>query len=192
MKNQKKQSISDCIDYDKLAWMILWWQLHIGSLASADFTALFLQMQHSKILLKYLLHVNFMYYFLSSCIFAWTLAHADLVPSDFYQTQQTHKPRTMCSGLKTIGSLMKLEKTDTVHSFGWWWARLDQELESEFINLAKDNVIQSRSSNRAAGRIKVDNNIGVKITLKSNFNFYNFARNWPAVYPQLILMKKFL
>ena len=79
-----------------------------------------------------------------------------------------------------MGSLMKLVKTDTVHSSGWWWARLDQELESEFINLAKDNVIQSRSSNRAAGRIKVDNNNGLENILKSNAHFTNFVHNWPA------------
>ena len=141
--------------------LILWWQLYTRSLAPANFTGVFLHLPSSKIVLKYWPHVNFMYYFLSSYIFSYTLfthdlAHAELVPSDFYQTQHIRKPRTRCIGLKTIGSLMKLVKTDTVHSFGWWWARLDQELESEFINLAKDNVIQSRSSNRAAGRIKVE------------------------------------
>ena len=173
---EKADPISECISVlNRLEWFynstmvlyrcqlphILWWQLYTGSLAPADFTSVFLHMRSSKIVLKYLPHVNFMYYFLSSCIFSYTLfthdlAHADLVPSYFYQTQHTCKPRTRCIGLKTMGSLMKLVKTDTVHSFGWWWARLDQELESEFINLAKDNVIQSRSSNRAAGRIKVE------------------------------------
>ena len=133
---------------------------YTGSLAPANFTGVFLHLPSSKIVLKYWPHVNFMYYFLSSYIFPYTffthdLVYAEWVPSDFYQTQHIRKPRTRCIGLKTIGSLIKLVKTDTVHSFGWWWARLDQELESEFINLAKDNVIQSRSSNRAAGRIKV-------------------------------------
>jgi hypothetical protein len=43
------------------------------------------------------------------------LARADLVPAYFYQTQHMCKLRTGCIGTKTMGSLMKLVKTDTVY-----------------------------------------------------------------------------
>ena len=93
------------------------------TLARADFTVVSLQMWSSKIVLKYLPHVNFMYYFLSSSNSFYTLvthdlSYADLVPSDFYQTQHMPQLRTRCIGLKTMITLIKLAKTDTVHSFG--------------------------------------------------------------------------